>query len=80
MSPYEISVAGGSVEHMNPEPGELWMRRVLQTYPHAVWLNPVPEKEWGYTHSIGMVRQLMGNRMFPLTLDGLDKAMKELMR
>jgi uncharacterized protein len=80
MSPYEISVAGGSVEHMNPEPGELWMRRVLQTYPHAVWLNPVAEKEWGYTASIRMMRQLMEGRMFPLTLEGLDSAMRELAR
>jgi len=80
MSPYEISVAGGSVEHMNPEPGELWMRRVLQTYPHAVWLNPVAEKEWGYTASIRMIRTLMEGRMFPLTLEGLDGAMRELGR
>jgi uncharacterized protein with von Willebrand factor type A (vWA) domain len=80
MSPYEISVAGGSVEHMNPEPGELWMRRVLQTYPHAAWLNPVPEKDWGYTASIRMIRTLMEGRMFPLTLEGLDSAMRELAR
>jgi uncharacterized protein with von Willebrand factor type A (vWA) domain len=80
MSPYEISVAGGSVEHMNPESGELWMRRVLQTYPHAVWLNPVAEKEWGYTASIRMIRTLMEGRMFPLTLEGLDSAMRELAR
>jgi uncharacterized protein with von Willebrand factor type A (vWA) domain len=80
MSPYEISVAGGSVEHMNPEPGELWMRRVLQTYPHAVWLNPVPEKDWGYTASIRMIRTLMEGRMFPLTLEGLDSAMRDLAR
>jgi uncharacterized protein with von Willebrand factor type A (vWA) domain len=80
MSPYEITVAGGSVEHMNPEPGELWMRRVVNTYPHAVWLNPVPERDWNYTASIRMLRMLMEGRMYPLTLEGLDSAMRELVR
>jgi uncharacterized protein with von Willebrand factor type A (vWA) domain len=80
MSPYEITVAGGSVEHMNPEPGELWMRRVVNTYPHAVWLNPVRESDWNYTASIRMMRTLMEGRMFPLTLEGLDSAMRELVR
>ena len=80
MSPYEIAAPGGSVEHFNDEPGATWMDRITRTYPACVWLNPVPEKEWGYTHSIGMVRQLMGNRMYPLTLDGLDRAMRELVR
>ncbi len=80
MSPYEISAPGGSVEHYNDEPGALWMERVTRTYPACVWLNPVPEREWDYTHSIQMMRQLMGNRMYPLTLDGLDRAMKELVR
>jgi uncharacterized protein with von Willebrand factor type A (vWA) domain len=80
MSPYEITVAGGSVEHMNPEPGELWMRRVVSTYPHAVWLNPVRESDWNYTASIRMMRTLMEGRMYPLTLEGLDSAMRELVR
>jgi hypothetical protein len=80
MSPYEISVAGGSVEHMNPEPGALWMRRVTQVYPSAVWLNPVPEDNWDWTPSIKMMRDLMDGRMYGLTLDGLDRAMRELMR
>jgi len=80
MSPYEITVAGGSVEHMNAEPGELWMRRLVNTYPHAVWLNPVPERDWNYTASIRMMRQLLKGRMFPLTLEGLDQAMRELVR
>jgi len=80
MSPYEITVAGGSVEHMNPEAGELWMRRVVNTYPHAVWLNPVRESDWNYTASVRMMRQLMEGRMFPLTLEGLDGAMRELVR
>jgi len=56
------------------------MERVTRTYPACVWLNPTPEHEWGYTHSIGVMRQLMGGRMYPLTLDGLDRAMRELVR
>jgi uncharacterized protein with von Willebrand factor type A (vWA) domain len=80
MSPYEISVPGGSVEHMNEEPGAAWMRRVTDIYEHAVWLNPVPEAQWGWTPSIKMMRELMGGRMYPLTLEGLDRAMRELMR
>jgi len=80
MSPYEIAAAGGSVEHMNEEPGATWIERVTRTYPACVWLNPVPEREWDFTHSIGMMRQLLGNRMYPLTLDGLDRAMRELVR
>jgi uncharacterized protein len=80
MSPYEISVAGGSVEHMNEEPGALWMKRVTDIYEHAVWLNPVPETHWGWTPSIKILRDAMAGRMYPLTLEGLDKGMKELMR
>jgi hypothetical protein len=80
MSPYEISAPGGSVEHFNEEPGQTWLERVTRTYPAAVWLNPVPEREWDFTHSIRMVKQLMGGRMYPLTLDGLDRAMRELVR
>jgi uncharacterized protein with von Willebrand factor type A (vWA) domain len=80
MSPYEIAMPGGSVEHMNEEPGQVWMERITRTYPAAVWLNPVPESEWDYTQSIRMMKQLMGGRMYPLTLDGLDRAMRELVR
>ena len=80
MSPYEISMPGGSVEHMNEEAGHVWMERVTRTYPHAVWLNPVPEVHWSYTHSIQLVRRLMDNRMYGLTLEGLEAAMKELVR
>ncbi|HTZ76868.1 MAG TPA: VWA domain-containing protein [Stellaceae bacterium] len=80
MSPYEIVQPGGSVEHWNDEPGEVWMRRLLATYPKAVWLNPVPERYWGGTQSIGMIREMMEGRMFPLTLDGLDRAMRRLTR
>ena len=80
MSPYEIAYAGGSVEHWNPEPGALWLQRVLQQWPNAVWINPVPEKHWTYTHSIGMIRDMFGGRMYPLTLAGLDSATRDLSR
>ena len=80
MSPYEIEKEGGSVERWNDEPGEVWLRRLLDVYPKAVWLNPVPEKYWGGTTSIGMIRRLMEDRMFPLTLDGIDRGMRELTR
>ncbi len=80
MSPYEITVAGGSVEHMNEEPGANWLKRVAGIYEHCVWLNPVPQDHWSWTPSIKIVEELMESRMFPLTLEGLDGAMKELMR
>lgn len=73
-------MAGGSVEHFNDEPGQVWMKRVTDTWNRVVWLNPVPEKYWEYTQSIGMLRQLVQNRMFPLTLEGLDAAMRELVK
>jgi uncharacterized protein with von Willebrand factor type A (vWA) domain len=80
MSPYEIEKEGGSVERWNDEPGEVWLRRLLDAYPRAVWLNPVPEKYWSGTPSIGMIRQIIDDRMFPLTLGGLDRAMRRLTR
>ena len=80
MSPYEIEKEGGSVERWNDESGETWMRRLLDHYPKAVWLNPVPEKYWGGTTSIGMIRRIMEDRMFPLTLDGIDRGMRALTR
>ena len=80
MSPYEIEKEGGSVERWNDESGETWLHRLLDAYPKAVWLNPVPEKYWGGTTSIGMIRRLMEERMFPLTLDGIDRGMRELTR
>jgi len=80
MSAYEIEKEGGSIERWNDEPGAVWLRRLLDTYPKAVWLNPVPEKYWSGTASIGMIRQIIEDRMFPLTLDGLDRAMRRLPR
>ncbi|HMD64719.1 MAG TPA: VWA domain-containing protein [Stellaceae bacterium] len=80
MSPYEIEKEGGSVERWNDEPGEVWLRRLFDAYPRAVWLNPVPEKHWTGTASIGMIRRITEDRMFPLTLDGIDRAMRRLKR
>jgi uncharacterized protein with von Willebrand factor type A (vWA) domain len=80
MSPYEIAYPGGSIEHHNEEAGAVWMQRILEVYPKTVWLNPQPQDRWDYYDSIRMVRQLIGERMYPLTLDGLDRAMRELAR
>jgi uncharacterized protein with von Willebrand factor type A (vWA) domain len=80
MSPYEISHPGGSVEHFNEESGIVWMQRLTTTYPAAAWLNPVPEAHWGYSQSIALIREVMNDRMFPLTLEGLDDAMRTLTR
>lgn len=78
MSPYEIVYAGGSVEHWNEEPGAVWIKRLLNTYPKAIWLNPEPEQRWDYTPSIKLTRDLMDDRMFPLTVSGLDAGIKRL--
>jgi uncharacterized protein with von Willebrand factor type A (vWA) domain len=80
MSPYEITYPGGSVEHWNEETSAVWLDRVTQIYPHVVWLTPIPQKNWEYTPSIGLIRQLLSDRMHPLTLAGLDSAMRELGR
>jgi uncharacterized protein with von Willebrand factor type A (vWA) domain len=80
MSPYEITETGGSVEHWNEESGAAWMERFLKHYPRAVWINPREAADWGYTKSVSMIRQMMGERMYPLTLDGLDEALRALKR
>lgn len=80
MSPYEITQPGGSVEHFNEEPGMVWMRRLLDKYAHAIWLNPIEERHWTYTQSIALISRIMNGRMFALTLAGLDAGMRELMR
>ena len=80
MSPYEITHPGGSVEHHNDEPGAAWLRRLTEAYPGAAWLNPAPEAHWGYSASTALVRDLLNGRMFPLTLDGIDAATRELAR
>jgi uncharacterized protein with von Willebrand factor type A (vWA) domain len=80
MSPYEIIQPGGSVEHWNKEAGSVWLSRLLQQWPGAVWLNPAAEKHWGYTHSTGMIREIFDGRMFSLTLAGLEAATRQLSR
>lgn len=80
MSPYEITHPGGSVEHFNEEAGVTWLQRMTNTYPATAWLNPVPEKQWGYSQSVKIIKELMNDRMYPLTLEGLGDAMKELTR
>jgi uncharacterized protein with von Willebrand factor type A (vWA) domain len=80
MSPYEITHAGGSIEHMNEEAGAVWLKRLTDTYPSAAWINPTPEVYWGHSASTAILKRLMGERMYSLTLDGLDEAMRELSR
>jgi uncharacterized protein with von Willebrand factor type A (vWA) domain len=80
MSPYEIEQPGGSVEHWNEESGRVWMQRIAAHFPRLVWLNPEPEDRWKWTPSTGITQELVGQRMFPLTLDGIDRAMSELRR
>ena len=80
MSPYEIAYPGGSVEHWNEETGQVWLERLLRVYGSAIWLNPEPRDHWGYTHSIRMIRDLMEDRMFPLTVAGLEEGMRLLAR
>ncbi len=80
MSPYEISHPGGSVEHFNEESGAAWMQRIANTYPATIWLNPTPEQHWSYSQSTKLIKELVNDRMYPLTLQGLDDAMRELTR
>src|SRR3978361_1160382 len=80
MSPYEIMVPGGSVEHVNEEAGTVWLERITRTYPNAVWLNPVAKRHWDYSESTTLIRRLFSERMYPLTIEGLEGAMKELVR
>ena len=78
MSPYEIVYAGGSVEDWNEEPGAVWIGRLLNSYPKAIWLNPEPEQRWEYTPSVKLTRELMDDRMYPLTIAGIDDGIKAL--
>ena len=78
MSPYEIVYAGGSVEHWNEEPGAVWIKRLLTTYPKAVWLNPEPRQRWEFTPSVKLTREIMDDRMYPLTIAGIDEAIRAL--
>ncbi len=79
MAPTEITHLGGSVERWNQEAGGVWLRRIAETYPNLIWLNPTPENWWPHTYSVQLIREIVGpERMFPLTLTGVDRAMKEL--
>jgi len=78
MSPYELEQRGGSVEHWNDEPGRAWLERLLRTWPHAAWLNPVPQEHWTWTASVQNIARIMDGRMYPVTLAGLAAAMKGL--
>ncbi|MBL8512002.1 MAG: VWA domain-containing protein [Betaproteobacteria bacterium] len=78
MSPYEILQPGGSVEHWNDEPGNVWLKRLTDTYRRVVWINPTPNEHWQWTQSIKMIRELMEDRMYPMTVSGLEEAMKAL--
>jgi uncharacterized protein with von Willebrand factor type A (vWA) domain len=80
MSPYEILEPGGSVEYANDEPGAQWLQRLTQAFPSFAWINPEPQALWGYRQSVTLIRQLMNQRMYPLTLPGLDAAMRSLGR
>lgn len=80
MSPYEIAYRGGANEHWNEEAGEVWLQRAREQWPDHIWINPVAEKYWPYTQSIEMIRDLFEDRMFPMTLEGIERAMKELGR
>lgn len=78
MSPYEIAYAGGANEHWNPIPGHEWLTRAQNQWKNSLWLNPIPEKYWPYTQSIGMIKTIFENRMVPMTLDGISNGMKLL--
>jgi len=78
LSPFEIVQPGGSIEHWNPESGAVWMRRLCGAFPRLVWLNPQDPARWAHTPSTSIMRELVQQRMFPLTLAGLDRAIAEL--
>ena len=80
MSPFELTHAGGSVEHWNEEPGIAWLQRIAATFPRTVWINPAPERYWSYSPSRELIARIFEGRMFALTLDGLDRAMRDLAR
>ena len=80
MSPYEITYAGGANEHWNAEAGQVWLERVREQWASHIWLNPIPERHWDYTHSIGMIKTIFENEMYPLTLNGIENGMRALVR
>ncbi len=80
MSPYELMEPGGAVEGWNHEAGAVWLERLTQTFPRVAWINPLPAAQWPWTETVGMVGRLLEGRMYPLTLEGLDAAMRSLSR
>jgi len=80
MAPYEVTHVGGSVEHWNDEPGAVWLQRMKETFDKIAWLNPVPESQWGWSGSLNSIREIMDEKMFPLTINGLEDAMRYLSR
>jgi uncharacterized protein with von Willebrand factor type A (vWA) domain len=78
MSPYEILQPGGSVEYNNEEPGAVWIQRFLEHFKSAIWLNPEPERLWEYRQSISVIKQIMGDRMYPLSIEGLERGIRHL--
>ena len=80
MSPYEVAYPGGANEHWNAEAGQVWLTRAREQWPSHLWINPIPESHWGYTHSIQMIREIFEDRMVPMTLSGIESGMRELSR
>lgn len=80
MSPYEIAYPGGANEHWNQEAGQVWLERAREQWPSHMWINPLSEQRWGYTHSISMIQEIFEDRMVPMTLSGLERGMKDLGR
>lgn len=78
MSPYEIAAPGGSVEHLNPEPGQVWLKRAILAWPRVAWINPTPRDAWRHSQSTTMIAEIFQHRMFPLTGDGIEAAMRAL--
>ena len=78
MAPAELLTKGGSIEHSNEEPGEVWLERLVDAYPQFIWLNPEPVESWDYRESIVIVKNIMKDRMFPLTIEGIERGMKLL--
>ena len=78
MAPYEITHVGGSIEHYNEEAGATWMQRLTDNFDHIAWINPVPREHWEHGYSIAVVRQLLEDRMYPLSVKGLEEAMTYL--
>jgi uncharacterized protein with von Willebrand factor type A (vWA) domain len=78
MAPYEVTHTGGSVEHWNDEAGAVWLQRVKDKFDKVVWINPAPEDHWGNGGSLGIIKQILEDDMYSLTLEGLEKAMKKM--